>query len=156
MPLSSGDYGQVGVLFDSVTIEALLPPSVRADGTGALSVVVGDLVATFENAGTPVTKIAINGTVELAVVPEGSTGLRLAVGDPVVDIDILGEGVDGTNALDDEDFEALVSFAATRATHAIAGVVGVIPLPAIGGVMLADVDVAAMQGYVRVDGRLVR
>jgi hypothetical protein len=154
LPLSSGDYGDVGVLFDSVTIEALLPPAVRADGDGALAVVVGDLIASFSRGGTVVTRIAINGEIALSVVPTGETGLALEVADPVIDIDVLDEGVDGANALDREDFESLVSFAATRATHAVSGMVGVIPLPAVGGVMLSDVDVAAASGYVRVDGRL--
>jgi hypothetical protein len=156
LPLSSGDYGEVGVLFDAVTIEALLPPSVRADGDGALSIVIGDLIASFERGGDVVTRIAINGTVALSVVPSGDLGLSLRVGDPAIDIDFLAEGVDGANSLDQESFEALVSFAATRATNAVAGLVGVIPLPAIGGVMLSDVEVDATAGYLRVDGRLTQ
>jgi hypothetical protein len=154
LALSSGDYGDVGVLFDSVTIEALLPPTVRADGDGELAVVVGDLMASFRRGGAVVTQVAINGTIGLAVVPTGDTGLRLAVGEPRITVDILDEGVDGANSLDHEQFEALVSFAATRATHIVEGPVGTIPLPAIGGVMLADVEVAATAGFIRVDGRL--
>lgn len=156
LPLSSGDYGDVGVLFDSVEIEALLPPAIRADGNGALAVVVGDLIASFKRGGDVVTKIAINGELGLSVVPSGEMGLSLEVGDPQVDIDILDEGVEGSNTLDQEEFESLVSFAATRATHAVAGMVGVIPLPAVGGVMVSDVDVGPASGYVQVDGRLTQ
>ena len=70
----------------------------------------------------------------------------LKYGDSALEVQSLG--------CDREDFESLVSFAATRATHAVSGMVGVIPLPAVGGVMLSDVDVQAASGYVRVDGRL--
>jgi hypothetical protein len=156
LPLTSGDYGDVGVLFDSMTIEALLPPSVDADGDGALSIVIGDLIASFKRGDDVVTKVAINGTVALGVVATGETGLKLEVGDPAVDVDLLDDDVAGANTLDREEFESLVSFAATRATHAVAGLVGVIPLPAVGGVMLSDVEIQATDGYVRVDGTLGR
>jgi hypothetical protein len=156
LPLSSGEYGDVGVLFDSVRIEALLPPSVRADGDGELAIVVGDLMAEFSRDGKVVTQIAINGTLGLSVIADGDTRMKLQVGEPEVDVDILAEGVDGANSLDHEAFEALVSFAATRATHAVEGPLGSIPLPAVGGVMLSDVDVAATNGFIQLDGRLVQ
>jgi hypothetical protein len=153
LPLSSGDYGEVGQLFDSVHIEALLPPSISAHNDGTLRIVVGDLIAEFQNGGQAVTKVAINGTVDIGVVNDG-TGLRLQVSEPAVHVDFLDEGVDGANALDDTDFEALISFAATRLTHATSGLVGELPIPSVGGVTVDDLAIEGRDGYLTVGGVL--
>jgi hypothetical protein len=156
LDLGGGDYGQIGVLFDGVDIEPLQAPMVSAHrGDGKVELIVPDLIATFRNGGEVVTKIAINGRLDLALAQAGDR-LTLVVGTPAVDVDFLSDGVTGGNVFDDEQFEDLVSFAAERAVYAADGFLRKIPLPALGGVGPADLAVGASGGYVSADGRLTR
>ncbi|MEZ4366557.1 MAG: hypothetical protein R2939_09755 [Kofleriaceae bacterium] len=155
LPLGGGAYGSIGVLFDEVRLEGLLPPTVNAHhDDGRLQVVFGDLLATFLAEGVPVTQVAINGAVDLAA-ERTEAGLRLGVGVPAVTIDVLDE-VAGTNALDAETFEALLSFAAGRVVGMASDLVGELPLPAMDGVGSLELQVASTDGYVLLAGDVVR
>ena len=88
--LENGSYGEIGTLFDSVQLEAKVPPYVNAND-GKLQLTVGDLLAVFKNGQAAVTAVAINAQVDLKVV-EGSDGkLRFDVGEPTMYVDILDE-----------------------------------------------------------------
>lgn len=151
LDLKTGPYGDVGVLYDAVTISALAPPYVDATGDG-LRLVVGDLMGSFTLAGTAVTKIAINAEVDVKVTADPTGALHLDVGNPTVYVDILDEGVTGANALSSAQFEALTSFALSRVVALGSGSVGAIPLPAIGGVTMSNVAIGEQTGYLVVHG----
>jgi hypothetical protein len=151
--LQNGSYGEVGKLYDQVEISAAVPPFVDASGKG-LVLTIGDLVATFKNAGTVVTKVAINAQVDLEVVKGGDGALRFDVGMPTTYVDIIDEGVEGANQLSNAQFEAIASFALSRVIAVGSGSVGAIPLPAVGGVSVKNLTIAEQTGYLVVDGEV--
>jgi hypothetical protein len=148
--LKTGSYGEVGKLYDRVEITAKVPPHIDATGD-ALKMTIGDLMATFKNGEAIATQIAINAKLEINVV-EGPGGLRLDVGSPTAYVDVLDENIDGANALSNAQFEAIATFALGRVVAVGSGSVGAIPLPAVGGVAVKDVDVTQQTGYLVVDG----
>ncbi|MEZ4360214.1 MAG: hypothetical protein R3B48_08535 [Kofleriaceae bacterium] len=149
--LTTGDYGGLGKLYDRVEVQALLPPSVRADD-GRVEVMIPELLISFRDGARLATQIALNGALELRVERGVDGALRLSTGAPRVHVDILREGVDGANPLDRAQFEALSSFALARASNAAAGLLGAIPLPAAAHVRA--VEVSGRGGYIVVDGAL--
>ena len=154
LDLKTGPYGDVGVLYDSVNISALVPPYVDASSDG-LKLTIGDLMATFLLGNEAVTKIAINAQVDVKVNAAATTGaMRLDVGNPTVYVDILDEGVMGANVLSSSQFEALTSFALSRVVAVGSGSVGAIPLPAVGGVKMTDLAIGEQHGYLVVQGNV--
>lgn len=149
--LTTGSYGALGQLYDRVELSAAVPPFVDASGS-ALSLTIGDLIATFRRGDAVATAVAVNAAVHVQVVT-GTDGLpRLDVGSPTTYVDILDENVDGANELSTADFEAITSFALARVVAVGSGLVGTIPLPSIGGVAVRDVGIAARSGYLVVEG----
>ena len=149
--LTTGSYGNLGQLYDRVEVSAKVPPFVDASG-GSLSLTIGDLIATFRNGDAVATQVAINASVAVKLVA-GADGLpRLDVGAPTTYVDVLDEGVDGSNALSNPQFEAITSFALGRVIAVGSGLVGAVPLPTFGGVAMRDVGLAAQTGYLVVAG----
>jgi hypothetical protein len=151
--LQNGSYGDIGKLYDSVQISAAVPPFVDASGKG-LVLTVGDLMATFKNQGSVVTKVAINAQVALQVVKGDDGALRFDVGEPTTYVDVLDEDVDGANQLSSSQFEAITSFALSRVIAVGSGSVGAIPLPSVGGVSVNNLTIAEQTGYLVVDGEV--
>jgi hypothetical protein len=155
--LTTGNYGTAGNLFSHIEINASLPPTVDANGDGSLKVVIGDLMAKFtDKESATVTAAAINGEIKLKVETTATGELRLAVDTPDIVVDVLDsvEGVEGTNALSNDQFEALLSFGLSRGTAIAAGSLGTIALPSFGGIALKDVKVASTGGFAMVSGKL--
>jgi hypothetical protein len=149
--LSTGSYGAIGQLYDRVELAAAVPPFIDASG-GALTLTIGDLVATFRQGDQVATRIAVNAAIGVTVVT-GTDGLpRLDVGSPTAYVDVLDDQVDGANELSNADFEAITSFALSRVIAVGAGLIGAIPLPSVGGVSVRDVGIAARTGYLVVGG----
>jgi len=151
--LNNGSYGDVGKLFDSVQLEAKVPPFVDASGD-KLVMTVGDLMATFKNGSSVETIVAINAQVELKVV-EGMDGkLRFDVGTPTTYVDVLDENIEGSNSLSNAEFEAIVSFGLSRVVAVGSGSLGAIPLPAFGGVGVSNLSIDNQFGYLIVGGEI--
>jgi hypothetical protein len=149
--LTTGTYGEVGQLFDTVQLETKVPPFVDASGD-KLVMTVGDMLASFELAGSPVTRVAINAQVALKVV-EGADGkLRFDVGTPTTYVDVLDEAIEGSNQLSNAQFEAIVSFALGRIVQVGSGSLGAVPLPSFGGVGVTDLSIESQYGYLIVAG----
>lgn len=153
LDLNNGSYGDIGKLYDQVEISAAVPPFVDASGKG-LVLTVGDLMATFKNQGSVVTKVAINAQVALQVVKGDDGALRFDVGEPTTYVDVLDEDVDGANQLSSSQFEAITSFALSRVIAVGSGSVGAIPLPSVGGVSVNNLTIAEQTGYLVVDGEV--
>ncbi len=149
--LKTGSYGEVGVLYDRAEIQAKLPPFVDASGE-KLVLTVGDMLVTFKDGAKIATQIAINGEVEISVVPDATGALRLDVGTPTIYVDVLDENVDGANQLSNAQFEAVSSFALSRIIAFGSGALGAVPLPAFGGVAVQNVGVTEEHGYLVVGG----
>lgn len=153
LDLTTGDYGPLGALYDTIEIAALLPPTVDAHGDGGMMLNIGDLMATFYLDGQMVTKIAINGSVDVGAGLEGGN-LALVLGTPAVDVDIDDEGVVGGNALSAEAFEELISFAAERLVGSSGSLLGELPMPTLGGMQFQGVGIGGVNGYLLVEGAL--
>ena len=151
--LANGPYGEVGKLYDSVQLEVKVPPYIDATN-GALKLTVGDMMASFKLGGSVVTQVAINAHVELKVVKGMDGKLRLDIGTPTTYVDIMDEGIEGSNQLSNAEFEAIVSFALSRIVAVGSGSVGAIPLPAVGGVAVTTLEIEQQHGYLIVDGEV--
>lgn len=151
LDLANGPYGQLGTLFNRVELSAKVPPHVDASGD-ALVLTIGDVLGTFKNEGMIATQIAVNARVGIKVVTDATGALKLDIGAPTAYIDILDENVDGSNPLSRAQLEAITTFAVSRIAVFGSGAIGAIPLPAVGGVSVGDVEVRQQTGYVIVDG----
>ena len=153
LELATGTYGEVGKLYDSVELAVAVPPFVDATD-GKLTLTVGDMVASFKNASSVVTQVAINAQVELEVVKGADGKLRFDIGTPTVYVDVIDEGIEGSNQLSNAEFEAIASFALTRIVAVGSGSVGAIPLPSVGGVSVTNLNIENQNGYLIVDGEV--
>jgi hypothetical protein len=151
--LTTGNYGEIGQLYDRVELSAKVPPYVDARG-GSLKLTIGDLVATFKNGDAIATQVAVSAEVEIKVTTASDGTPRLDVGTPTAYVDVLDEHVDGANSLSNAQFEAITSFALARVIAFGSGAVGAIPLPSFGGVTLHDVGIAEQSGYLIVQGEV--
>jgi hypothetical protein len=149
--LTTGSYGDVGKLYDRVELSAKVPPFVDATG-GALTLTIGDLVATFKSGDAVATAIAVNAQVDVKVVTGLDGKPRLDIGPPTTYVDVLDEGVAGANVLSNAQFEVITSFALGRVIAVGSGSLGAIPLPSFGGVAVRDLAIAEQTGYVVVHG----
>jgi hypothetical protein len=153
LDLKTGPYGDVGKLYDSVKLEVAVPPFVDATD-GKLTLTVGDMVAGFKLGNALVTQVAINAQVELEVANGPDGKLRFDVGTPTVYVDVIDEGIEGSNQLSTSEFEAIASFALTRIVAVGSGTVGAIPLPSVGGVSVTNLMIEQQHGYLIVDGEV--
>jgi hypothetical protein len=151
--LKTGTYGEVGQLYDSVELKTAVPPFIDA-ANGKLTLTVGDMVASFKLGTSVVTQVAINAQVELKVVKGTDGKLRFDVGTPTVYVDVIDEGIEGSNQLSNAQFEAIASFALTRIVAVGSGSVGAIPLPSVGGVSVTNLQIEQQHGYLIVDGEV--
>lgn len=151
--LKTGSYGEVGKLYDNVDLKVAVPPFVDASD-GKLTLTVGDMVGSFKLGGSIVTQVAINAQVELKVVKGTDGKLRFDVGTPTVYVDVIDEGIEGSNQLSNAQFEAIASFALTRIVAVGSGSVGAIPLPSVGGVSVTSLSIEQQHGYLIVDGEV--
>jgi hypothetical protein len=153
LDLTTGPYGDIGKLYDSVALQTMVPPYVDASNASALKLTIGDMMATFSLAGSPVTAVCINAEVDLKVTSD-TAGLRLDVGMPTTYVDILDENIEGANQLSNAQFEAITSFALGRIIAYGSGAVGAVPLPSVGGVQMSNVAIGEQTGYVVVSGEV--
>ena len=153
LDLKTGPYGDIGTLYDTVQLQAMVPPYVDATGS-SLQLTVGDLVATFLLEGQPVTKIAINAQVGVTATTDSTGAIRLDVGNPTVFVDVDDQGVMGANELSNSQFETIVSFALGRVIAVGSGSIGAVPMPSVGGVSLSNLTIADKSGYLVVDGKV--
>ena len=152
--LTTGSYGEIGQLYDRVELSAKLPPYLDAS-SGSLKLTIGDLVATFKDGDAIATQVIVNTQLDVNVTADPTTGaLRFDVGSPTAFVDIVDENIDGANALSNAQFEAIASFALSRAVAFASGAVGAVPLPAVGGVALANVSISEQTGFLVIDGEL--
>ena len=96
----------------------------------------------------------INAQVELEVVKGTDGKLRFDIGTPTVYVDVIDEGIEGSNQLSNAEFEAIASFALTRIVAVGSGSVGAIPLPSVGGVSVTNLNIENQNGYLIVDGEV--
>jgi len=142
-----------GGTFDSTSIAMTLPPMISADpADGKMKVVLGDMMATYTDHGTPVAKAAISATIELKVVPASNGfGVALELGTPVTHTDVLDD-VANTTRLTSNDLAKATEVVLAGQITALSALLTSIPLPAVAGVQLRNLSIGSDDGYVMVRG----
>jgi hypothetical protein len=142
-----------GGTFDNTNIAMTLPPMISADpADGKMKVILGDMMATYTDHGTPVAKAAISAAIELKIVPASNGyGVALELGTPVTHVDVLDE-VANTTRLTEQDLAKATEVCLAGQVTAISKLLTNIPLPAIAGVQMRNMSIGSDDGYVMVRG----
>src|SRR5205823_2850379 len=143
----------LGVLFDRVGLSMRLPPVVSAL-PGGVQIAAGDVECAFYKKGQVVTRLSMSAQTTLAAAIVGNK-LSLTASDPVVWLDVLSDGVSGTNPLDYAIVRQLGSFAARNLVGFVTSLVGKLPIPSVDGIAIANAQVTTGGGgYLLVSGDL--
>ena len=160
MPLGEGDpAGSIlGSLADRLDVHMPLPPMVRADlDSGKIDVVIGDLIAEIvdetESGEGVVTKVAISARIELSVAVSGGR-IVMQTAAPEVWVDVLTDGVTGTNPLNYDQVEVLASAAVKNLAGMTDNFLKEIPIPVFSGTSVTETSFEPMDGYVIIGGSL--
>ncbi|MBL9013077.1 MAG: hypothetical protein JNL83_02810 [Myxococcales bacterium] len=142
-----------GGTFDNTNISMSLPPVISADpADGKLKLVLGDMIATYTNAGHPVAKAAINATVDLKIVPASNGyGVALQLGKPTAKVTILDDIANETRLLD-KDLSLATEACLAAQIESISKLLVNIPLPAVAGLQMRNMSLGSDDGYVMLKG----
>jgi hypothetical protein len=147
MPMSVGGI-------EEVSLEALLPPMVMAGGTdGKLKIVVGDMIMTKLVDGVVYGKNAVSMEIELAVDSTGRV-MKLDVGEPEIHADLMDD-VPNLIGLTDDEEETIMNASVHHMMDTLGPLLQSIPLPSLAGVVLSDLDIKGVNGYVTITGVLL-
>lgn len=140
--------------FDTAQLHMSLPPMISADASdGKMRLVLGDIIATFTRAGTPVARAAINARVDLKIAPVANGNIvALQLGAPDIHVDTLGDIANATT-LDDKDLSTAVAGSLGAQLAAISTLLGAIPVPAVAGLQIHNLAIASDNGYVMLSGQ---
>jgi hypothetical protein len=145
------DFG----LFDSIDLEATLPPMISANTSdGSVRLVLGDMIATVKNDGKTLVRAAINAQIDVAI-ERGTTADEIAIQ--------LGKVHVFANLLDDPEDPSMIS-AEELAGAANAGVglqldsldkfLVTVPVPSVAGVSVDSLSLRGDGGYVVAAGEI--
>ncbi len=142
-----------GGSFDNTSIAMTLPPMISADpADGKMKVILGDMMATYTDHGTPVAKAAISAAIELKVVPASSGfGIALELGTPVTHVDVLDD-IANTTRMTGKDLAKATEVGLAAQVTALGKLLSSIPLPAVAGVQMRNMSIGSDDGYVMVRG----
>ena len=142
-----------GGTFDSTQIDMTLPPMINASADGKMQVVLGDMMATFKNNGTPVAKAAVNARIALEVKPASGNGYAVALelGKPELAFNVLDE-ISNETRLSNDDLETAAAGCIEAQIAHISALLVNIPLPSIAGLQMRNLTVGSDNGYVMVKG----
>jgi hypothetical protein len=157
-----GSVAALQSLFDRVELAMRLPPVVTAlPNGGGLRITVGDVECLFIRArpGEPVKTVtrlslSVEATVSASV---ADNHLALVAGEPTVYLDVLTDGVSGSNPLNQEVVKQLASFAAKNLVGLVSDAAAKVPIPAVEGMTIVDAQVStgeASGGYLVVSGNV--
>lgn len=141
-------------VFDNINIGMTLPPMISADpADGSMSVVLGDMTATFTKSGTPVAKAAINARIDLKInTAANGYGVALELGKPVIHVTTLDDIENETRFLD-EDLARTIEAGLQGQIESISKLLVNIPLPQVAGLQMRNLTVSSDDGYVMVKGQ---
>ncbi len=145
----------LGRLIDTIQLTMLLPPVISANTfTNAATITIGDLLLDIVNVnGDVVTRLALSGEFDIGIKLD-EDGLRLQTTAPRMWLDVLSEGVTGSNIFDNDQMEVLLSFVATRVASLTDDVLGTVPIPAFANAILDMPTFEAKSGYMLFGGSL--
>lgn len=142
-----------GGTFDNTSLEMTLPPMISADpADGQMKVVLGDMMATFTDHGTPVAKAAMNAMIELKIVPASNGyGVAIELGKPTAKVDVLDDVINNTR-MTNADLAKATEVCLAAQVDAISKLLTNIPLPAVAGLQMRNMQIGSDDGYVMLKG----
>lgn len=142
-----------GGTFDNTNIAMSLPPMVSADpADGKLKVILGDMIATYTDHGTPVAKAAINAAIELKIVPAANGyGVAIELGKPTAKVTVMDDIANATR-LTNEDLSLATEGCLQAQIETISKLLVNIPLPAVAGLQMRNMKLDSDDGYVMLKG----
>lgn len=146
---------QQGGTFDSTQIQMSLPPMISADPSdGRMKVILGDMITTYADHGTPVARAAINASVDLKVVPANNGyGVALQLGEPTTQVTVLDDIANATR-MSNEDLERATEACLDAQIASISQLLVAIPMPSVAGVQMKNVSLTGDDGYVVLQGEI--
>ncbi len=140
--------------FDKIDLSMTLPPMISADpADGSMQVILGDTIATFVNAGTPVGKAAINARIGLKINSAANGyGVALELGEPVLHVTTLDDIANDTR-FSDNDLARTIEAGLRGQIESISKLLVSIPLPQVAGLQMRNLSVGSDDGYVMVQGQ---
>lgn len=154
-------FGQIGMLnigmeahggtFDRTDMAMTLPPMISADPVdGKMKVIIGDMISTFSDHGTPVAKAAINASIDLKVVPANNGyGVALELGTPTVYVTTMDD-IANVTQMSAKDLSDATEVSVQAQVTAISKLLVNIPIPSVMGVQMRNVQIGSDDGYVMV------
>jgi hypothetical protein len=141
--------------FDSTRVHMTLPPMISADlADGEMRLVLGDMIATFVNHGTPVGKAAISAKVDLKIGPTlNGYGVALQLGAPDIHVTTLDDIANATG-LSDHDLATAAAVTLGAQIDGITKLLTAIPVPSVAGLQMHNLSIGSDDGYVLVSGQL--
>ncbi|MGE5186234.1 MAG: hypothetical protein ACM31C_29470 [Acidobacteriota bacterium] len=138
-----GDFGP----FDTADFKLALPPMISANtGDGSLRLVLGDMIATLGNHGTPAVSAAVNASVELAILRGNDPQqIALQLGKAELFVNLLDpRGGDAGGA----DLSGAANAGLAVQLDSLSQFLITVPLPAVAGVSLDSLSLRGDSGYV--------
>lgn len=140
--------------FTSATIQATLPPMISANtADGSMKLLIGDMRVTLAGDGVDQAQLAINAEVSLKI-GGSESGARIALGEPVLHIDVVTDQVANVSGFNPEDLSAAIKMVADHTMDQILPLLGYIPLPMVAGVELTNLELGGRNGYITMSGAL--
>ncbi len=142
-----------GGTFDETAISMSMPPMISADpADGQMRIMLGDMIATFKNRGTPLAKAAINATIDLKIESAGNGyAVALKLGEPKIKFTVLDDIANATR-LEDADLEKASETCLKAQISGISKLLVNIPLPSVAGLQMRNLTIGSDSGYVMVKG----
>jgi hypothetical protein len=146
---------QQGGTFDTTAIQMTLSPMISADpADGKMKVILGDMMTTYVDHGTPVGRAAINASIDLKVVPANNGyGVGIQLGEPTAYVTVLDDIANATR-LSNEDLEHATAAVLKAQIDSISKLLVGIPMPSIAGVQMKNVSLSGDEGYVLLQGEI--
>ena len=144
-----------GGTFDNAQISMSLPPMISADpADGNMRVMLGDMMVTFTQLGTPVGKAALNAKIDLKIV-EASNGYAVAIqlGEPQLTVNVVDDIANATTFAD-SDLQKIMEACLKAQIEGISKLLVSVPLPTVGGLQMRNFSVGGDNGYVMINGSL--
>ena len=144
-----------GGTFDNADISMSLPPMIAADpADGNMRVMLGDMMVTFTQLGTPVGKAALNAKIDLKIV-EASNGYAVAIelGEPEITVNVVND-IGNATSFADADLQKIMEACLKAQIEGISKLLVSIPLPSVGGLQMRNFSVGGDNGYVLISGSL--
>ncbi|MGE0395583.1 MAG: hypothetical protein AB7T06_02570 [Kofleriaceae bacterium] len=141
--------------FNETAMEMTLPPLLSADpADGKMKVIIGDMITTYMDHGTPVGRAAINASIDLQIVPASNGyGVAIQLGTPTAHVDVLDDIANATR-LSNEDLANATEVSLNAQIAAISKLLVAIPMPSVAGLQMKNVSLGADDGYVMLKGEI--